>query len=118
MRRLRHPMLEAVAQRLHVGVRLLEQLKSSRHDFNVPRRYLGLLPGLEAEVEVSGILRVEAESVHGSFGIGVRVGCQPSLCTAISFDFVSIYVEATHLCPPCYLAGICHAASSRRPSSP
>lgn len=70
---------EAVAQGAHVRVHGALQLKGLGYDFDGPALELGVLAGLEAEVEVARTLGVDAESVHASFRVGFRVGRQPAL---------------------------------------
>ncbi len=73
------PQLEAIAQSLHVGVRILHQLESIGNDPDGPGVDRGLGAGFEAEVEVAGVAGVDAEGVDRSLGIGFRVGGQPFL---------------------------------------
>lgn len=71
--------LEAVAQGAHVRVHGLLQLKGVGDDLDGPALELGVLPSLEAEVEVSRIFGADAEGVHASFRVGFRIGCQPAI---------------------------------------
>lgn len=70
--------LEAVAQGAHVRVHGLLQLKGMGNDLDGPVLELGMLAGLEAEMEVARVLGVDAEGVHAPFRVGFRVGRQPS----------------------------------------
>lgn len=69
--------LESVAQSHHVRVLILLQFVALRDDLDRPAIQRRLQSGLEAEVEVTGVLRVDAESVHGPRGIGHGVCRQP-----------------------------------------
>jgi hypothetical protein len=40
----------------------------------IPRIDLGVLASFEAEEEVPGMLRIDAEGIYGSLGIGFGVG--------------------------------------------
>lgn len=70
--------LEAVAQGAHVRVHGVLQLKGVGDDFDGPVLELGVLPGLEAEVEVARVLGADAEGVHAPFRVSFRVGRQPA----------------------------------------
>ncbi len=72
--------LEAVAQVEHAGVGGAVQLEAVGDDLDGPVHELGVLAGLEAEVEVAGVLGVEAEDVHAALRVRFRVGRQPPLC--------------------------------------
>jgi hypothetical protein len=69
--------LEAVAERPHVRIRDLLQLKALWNDLDRPILKLCVQARLEAKVEEPGELRVDAESVHRAFGVGLRVRGQP-----------------------------------------
>jgi hypothetical protein len=55
---------KSVAQSFHVGVRVLHQLKSIWNHFNGPRADTGTLSSLEAQVEVTWVFCIQAESVY------------------------------------------------------
>ncbi|KFZ16371.1 hypothetical protein V502_05134 [Pseudogymnoascus sp. VKM F-4520 (FW-2644)] len=70
----RKPKLKPIAQRAHIRVRVLEQLKGVGDDLDGPGVELGVLPALEAQVEVARVLGVDAEGVDGALGVGLGVG--------------------------------------------
>lgn len=69
---------EAVAQGAHVRVHGLLQLEGVGDDLDGPVLELGVLAGLEAEVEVARVFGVDAEGVHAPLRVGFRVGRQPA----------------------------------------
>lgn len=74
---IRKQQLEPIAQRAHVRVRVALQLEALWYDLDVPVLQRGILPCFEAEVKVAGVFGVDAEGVHGAFGVGHGVGFQP-----------------------------------------
>lgn len=66
---------EAVAQGAHVRVHCFLELKGVGDDFDGPVLQLGVLPRLEAQVEVARVLWVDAEGVHAPLRVRFRVGC-------------------------------------------
>lgn len=71
---IRKKQFETITQIPHTGVRIPLQLKALWDDLDRPVHQLGMLPRLEAQVEVAWILRVDAELVDGAFGVGFGVG--------------------------------------------
>ena len=71
--------LEPITQRPHVRVHILLQFESLRHHLHAPVLHPGMLSGFEAEVEVPGVLGIDAEIVDGALRIGFGVGSQPAL---------------------------------------
>ena len=113
--------LKAIAQRAHIRVRILHQLKRIRDDLDRPRIKTCVLPSLEAEREVAGMLLVEAEGVDGALGVGFGVGCQPAFYELLVFGVfeergIGWGMRKAYQCRPLCPSGISRAASSRRPS--
>ena len=69
--------LEPIAQRPHVWVRVTLQLVALGNHFNRPAVQPRVLARLETEVEVARMLRVDAEGVGRSPGVGLGVCLQP-----------------------------------------
>lgn len=72
-----HQSLEAVLEGLHVGVLVALKFEGIWYDLHRPVAQGRQLAVLEAQVEVPSILRIEAESVHRSLGIGFGVCGEP-----------------------------------------
>ena len=70
--------LESIAQRPHIRVHIPLELKSLRNHFYRPALQLSMLPRLEAEEKISRVFGVDAESVHGTFRIRLRVSGKPA----------------------------------------
>ncbi len=51
------------------------QLETVWDDLDGPIHELRMLAGLETEIKVAGIFRVDAEDVDAAFRVGFRVGC-------------------------------------------
>jgi hypothetical protein len=68
---------EPVTKSFHIRVRTLHQLKSIGDDPDWPSIGLSMLPSFEAEVEVSGVFSIDAESVDRSLWVGLGIGTQP-----------------------------------------
>ena len=66
--------LKSVTQIQHARVRGTVQLEAVRDDLDRPIHELGVLAGLEAEIEVAGIFGVDAEDVDAAFRVRFRVG--------------------------------------------
>lgn len=116
---IRKQQFEPVAQRLHIRVLILLQLKSLRYDLDGPALQLSVETSFEAEVEVAWILWVNAECVVTSFGVGLRICGQPLLCRKSSVVYQHRReVEGTYRTRFCYRFDTCRAASFPPPSSP
>lgn len=72
--------LETVAQIPHGWVGLFHQLKPRWYHPDRPVHQLGVLTSLENKVKLSWSFSVDAELIHGSFGVCIRVSSQPFLC--------------------------------------
>jgi hypothetical protein len=75
--------LEAVPQGLHVGVFVALELEAGRNHLGRPGDARGVVVGLEHEVEVAGVGRVDGEVVGAVSGVGFGVGCEPCLCEMV-----------------------------------
>lgn len=70
--------LEAVLQRLHVGVLVALQLETGGDDFGVPHDRFGRVVLLEHQHEVARVAGVEAEGVDAALAaVGERVCAEP-----------------------------------------
>lgn len=69
--------LEPVAQISHRGIRCLHEFKPLRNHSDTPVHQFGILSSLEHEMKLSWPFSVDAELIHGSFGIRIGVCCQP-----------------------------------------
>ena len=72
--------LEAVSQSLHVGVFVALELEAGRNDLGRPGDTRGVVVGLEHEVEVARVGRVDGKVVGAVPGVGLGVGSEPCLC--------------------------------------
>lgn len=76
--------LEAVLQRLHVGVLVALEFEAGGDDFGVPYDGFGLVVLLEHQHEVARVAGVEAEGVDAALGaVGERVGAEPFVCEGV-----------------------------------
>jgi len=75
--------LEAVPQGLHVGIFVALKLEAGRNDLGGPGDARGVVVGLEHEVEVARVGRVDGEVVRAVPGVGLGVGREPCLCGII-----------------------------------
>ena len=75
---MRKEALETIAQIPHAWVRVLLQFEALRNDLYRPAHQLGMLPCLEAEIEVTWMLVVDAELIDGTLRVGLSVRGQPS----------------------------------------
>ena len=66
--------LKPILQTLHIRVTILPHLKATGDDFHRPRLHRDIGRGFEAQVEVAGVLAVDAEGVHAAARIGFDVG--------------------------------------------
>jgi len=76
--------LEPVAKSFHVRIRALHQLKGIGDDPYGPSIRLSMLPSFKAEVEISGVFSIYAESVDRPLRVGLCVGTQPIVCVSVS----------------------------------
>lgn len=74
---MREQKLEPILQSPHVRVLVALQLKSVRYNLHRPIAQRCILSSLEAQVEESRVLRVQAESIHRAFGIRLSVRGEP-----------------------------------------
>jgi len=74
---------EAVPQGLHVGIFVALKLEAGRNNLSGPGDARGVVVGLEHEVEVAGVGRVDGEVVRAVPGVGLGVGGEPCLCEMI-----------------------------------
>lgn len=51
-----------------------------RNHFHRPTLEPGVLAGFEDEEEIAGMFGVDAEIVHGAFGVSFGVGGKPAFC--------------------------------------
>lgn len=73
--------LEAVLERLHVGVLVALQLEAGGDNLRVPDDALCRVVLLEHEQEVARMAGVEAEAVDAALGaVGEGVGAEPFVC--------------------------------------
>jgi len=112
--------LEAVPQSLHVGVFVTLQLEARGDDFGRPSDTGGVVVGLEHQIEVSGMGRVDGEVVRAVPGVGFGVGGEPCLCEEyVLVEGHSVFRDlATYPVPPWTSSGTSRHRTSRRPSSP
>ena len=71
---IREQQFKPIAQRPHVRIHVLLQLKSLGHHFDRPLLHARLLARFEGEDEVAGVFWVDAEIVDGAFRVGFRIG--------------------------------------------
>lgn len=69
--------LEPVTQRTRVRVIITLQRVALRDGTDRNANHASVLVGLEAEPEIAGVFRVDAEGVGREVGIGVDVGVEP-----------------------------------------
>jgi hypothetical protein len=75
---------EAIAQTAHVRVRIPLQLVPLRDDLDRPALQRRRLTGFEAQVEISRVFGVDAESVGRARGISHDVSRQPFFYSKIT----------------------------------
>ena len=71
--------LESVAESSHIRILALHQLVRVRDHANQPSIHSGVSVCFEAQIEVTWVLRIDAESVCRSGRVGIDVGRQPLL---------------------------------------
>jgi hypothetical protein len=87
--------LEAVPQGLHVGVFVALELETGGNDLGGPGDARSIVVGLEHQVEVAGVGRVDGEVVRAVPGVGFGVGGEPCLCElVVSICLVDVMVYA------------------------
>jgi hypothetical protein len=92
--------LEAVPQSLHIGVFVTLKLEAGRYDLGRPGDTRRVVVGLEHEVEVARVGRVDGEIVRAVPGVGLGVGGEPCLCEMIiSICFIRVQVDARNDLP-------------------
>ena len=72
--------LKPIAQRQHIWIGSILQLKRIRHDLDGPTMDRRVSAGFEAKKEVAGAFGVDTEGVSRAFGVGFSVGGEPALC--------------------------------------
>ena len=99
-------------------------------DFHWPTLQFCVLTRLEDEEEITRVFGVDAEIVHGPFGVGFGVCRQPAFCDRaqdLAKSFKSrhkrgaeggIRAKRTYRFLFCSCFGTCHVASFRQPYAP
>lgn len=72
--------LEAVLERSHIRVLAALEFETLWNDLDRPALMWCVLASFEAEEKVPWEFWVNAEGIHGTLGIGGRVGSQPLFC--------------------------------------
>jgi len=113
--------LEAVPQRLHVGVFVALELEAGRNNLGRPSDARGVVVGLEHEVEIARVGRVDGEVVRAVPGVGFGVSGEPCLCKIIVSPCSLMWQSVsgtTYRAPPWRGSGTSRHRTSRQPSSP